>query len=169
MSAIYVGTYAAYNSGSLRGGWINLDGHDKESFWEAVNELHAEELAATGEIEPMFQDWEGIPSGLIGESWISDDFWEWLELDDDEKELLAVYLEHVDQDGDINAARDAYRGTFDSPSEWAEDELEQSGLIDKVPEPLRGYIDFESYARDAGYNGMVFAKLNGRVWVFDPH
>ena len=48
---LYVGTYAKYNSGSLRGAWMSLEGHDKESFYAACAELHKDEA----DPEYMFQ------------------------------------------------------------------------------------------------------------------
>ena len=65
---VYVGTYGKYNIGSLSGAWLDLsDYSDKEEFYEACRELHKDEEDA----EYMFQDWENVPEGLIGESWIS--------------------------------------------------------------------------------------------------
>jgi antirestriction protein len=59
-------------------------------------------------------------------------------------------------------------GTFESEEDWAEDFLEEGGLLNEVPESLRGYIDYEKYARDASYNGMSFVRHNGKLWVFNP-
>ena len=68
---VYVGTYGKYNNGSLSGAWLDLsDYSDKEEFYEACRELHKDEEDA----EYMFQDWENVPEGLIGESWISENF-----------------------------------------------------------------------------------------------
>ena len=68
---VYVGTYAKYNNGSLSGAWLDLsDYSDKKEFYEACRELHKDEEDA----EYMFQDWENVPEGLIGESWISENF-----------------------------------------------------------------------------------------------
>ena len=58
-------TYGKYNNGSLSGAWLDLsDYSDKEEFYEACRELHKDEEDA----EYMFQDWENVPEGLIGES-----------------------------------------------------------------------------------------------------
>ena len=68
---VYVGTYGKYNNGSLFGAWLDLsDYSDKEDFYEACRELHKDEEDA----EYMFQDWENVPENLIGESWISENF-----------------------------------------------------------------------------------------------
>jgi antirestriction protein len=103
---------------------------------------------------------------MISESNIENELWDWLAMNDEDKELLAVYRKHVDQAGTIEQARDGFMGTFESKEDWAEDYLRETGLIEEVPESLRNYIDYERYARDAGFNGMSFARHDGKVWVF---
>lgn len=162
---IYVGTYAKYNSGSIAGAWLDLEDYaDKESFLEACKELHKDE----SDPELMFQDYEGFPRELYSESYVSDDLFAWLDLDDDDRELLAVYVEHVDQKGTIEQARDAFVGKADSPEDYAAQYLEDTGQLAEVPENLRNYLDYESFARDLGFDGVVFARHDGDVWVFQP-
>lgn len=70
---VYVGTYGKYNSGSIAGAWLNLaDYKNKEEFLAACARLHKNEP----DPEFMFQDWEGVPSWLIRESWISPEVWQ---------------------------------------------------------------------------------------------
>lgn len=70
---VYVGTYAKYNSGSLNGKWLTLsDYKDRSEFYAACRELHKDEA----DPEFMFQDWEGVPSWMIGESDIDAEVWE---------------------------------------------------------------------------------------------
>lgn len=165
MARIYVGTYAKYSNGSIAGAWLNLEDYaDKGEFLEACAQLHKDE----SDPELMFQDWEDIPEGFVGESHVSDDVWEWLELSEEARKVWAIYREHVDQSGTFEQAEDNYRGTYTSPADWAEESLEESGIINNVPTELRGYIDFESYARDAKLSGeMHFADVGWReVYVF---
>ena len=69
---VYVGTYGSYNSGSLFGAWLNLDEYkNKDEFYAACRELHKRET----DPEFMFQDYEGVPSWMIGESWIDPELW----------------------------------------------------------------------------------------------
>jgi antirestriction protein len=43
-SRVYVGTYGKYNTGSIKGAWLNLaDYADKEAFLTACTELHKDE------------------------------------------------------------------------------------------------------------------------------
>lgn len=169
---IYIGTYNAYNNGSLHGAWIDLEEcGDAETFWAKIHEVHAKELAERGEIEPMFQDWEDIPDRFISESSLSTDVWdEWVALDDDDRELLEVYLDHIDQSGTLEQAQEAFAGKFSSEADWAEQFWEDAGYISEVPESLRFYIDYEKYARDCRLNGDVnFVEHEGDVWVFNNH
>ncbi|VDB02155.1 hypothetical protein BANRA_05489 [Klebsiella pneumoniae] len=69
--SVYVGTYHKYNCGSIAGAWLDLTDFDSsEEFYERCRELHANEA----DPEFMFQDWEGIPSGMASECHINWDF-----------------------------------------------------------------------------------------------
>lgn len=67
---IYVGTYAKYNSGSLQGAWLDLSDYaDAAEFMAACKELHKDEA----DPELMFQDYEGFPEDMYGESMSEDE------------------------------------------------------------------------------------------------
>ena len=69
---VYVGTYAKYNHGSLQGEWLNIEDYNStDEFYDACYQIHAKELKVFGDVELMFQDFEGIPRALISESYIS--------------------------------------------------------------------------------------------------
>lgn len=163
---LYVGTYAKYNNGSIEGAWMDLDAYaDRDAFLEACKNLHRDEV----DPELMFQDFEGFPRGFYNESAAPPaELWEWLELDEVEQELLEVYQEHIDQHGTVETARESFLGKYTSPEDWASSFLEDTGGLEGVPEHLKNYIDYEAYARDAGYNGMSFIRHDGDVWVFNP-
>lgn len=40
--------------------------------------------------------------------------------------------------------------------EYAQEMVDDNGLLNEVPEPLRSYFDFEAYARDLFSSGYVF-------------
>src|SRR5690606_32039612 len=91
-ASVYVGTYGKYNDGSIFGEWLNLSDYaDKEEFYTACMELHNDEA----DPEFMFQDYENIPNGLIGECWISDSIFEVLEaledMDETRKEAFLIW------------------------------------------------------------------------------
>lgn len=160
---VYVGTYAKYNNGSIKGAWLNLEDYsDREDFYEAATKLHADEA----DPELMFQDFEGFPRAMYSESNVSEELVAFANLDDDDRELLAVYLENF-HDGDIDKAREAFAGKYDSEADWAANFLEDTGGLEGVPEHLRNYIDFEAYGRDARLGGdMAFVRKDGDLWVF---
>jgi len=164
---VYVGTYAKYNAGSIAGAWLDLEDYaDKEAFLEACSELHKDEE----DPELMFQDFEGFPRSYYSESSISEDLWDWLDLDEDDRELLAVYQEHVNQEGGIDEARDAFQGKADTKAEWAEQFIEDCGMLQDVPDTLARYFDYEAYARDCELGGDVtFVRHEGDLWVFNNH
>jgi antirestriction protein len=158
---IYVGTYAKYNAGSIQGAWLDLNDYaDAGEFHAACLELHKDEE----DPELMFQDFEGIPAGMVSECSIDADVWEWLALDEDAQELLAVYRENISDEGTIDDARDCYQGQYESAAAWAENYLSETGSLAEIPEGLRYYFDFAAYARDAG---ITFVRYAGNVWAFN--
>ena len=111
---VYVGTYGKYNNGSLFGTWLNLSDYlDKEDFYEACRELHKDEEDA----EFMFQDWENVPEGLIGESWISENFFTLRDaveqLGDTEQEAFFVWCNYKSRDLSEEDADDLVRDFWD--------------------------------------------------------
>jgi len=66
---------------------------------------------------------------------------------------------------DCNAFENAYMGAYDSQEAFAEQYLEDSGILSEIPDALRYYIDVASFARDLfidGYHfedGFVFLNL----------
>lgn len=165
MAKVYCGTYAKYNDGNLFGKWLDLeDFADHDEFIDACKELHADEE----DPELMYQDYEGFPASFYGESHIKPELWDWLELDEDDRELLAVYQDNVDGDADIDRAREAFQGKFDSEEGWASDYWESTGMLSEIPEHAKNYINFDQYAKDARYGGdMTFVRHDGEVWAFN--
>ncbi len=157
---VYVGTYAKYNDGSIAGKWLDLDDYsDHETFIAACQELHKDEH----DPELMFQDWENIPDGMIGESHLSADVFDWLELDDKDKQILQAYRDNIDQTGSLEDATDAYNGTFNNKEDFAED-LFQS--IYTIPKELENYIDYERVVRDLECGDYTFVYDEGEFLVF---
>lgn len=148
MPRIYVGTYAKYNSGSLKGAWLDLEDYAcKQDFYEACAELHDDEE----DCEYMFKDWEDIPDAFIGESHIDEEFWDYMdsEIDDDAKQAYVACFDKWDED-DFN---DRYRGQHRDWEDMAEELLAETGEINDIPERLRYYFDYEKYANDLRCGG----------------
>ena len=106
---IYVGTYGKYNDGSIAGAWVSLDEHDTEAaFYAAAKALHKNEH----DPELMFQDFEGFPQDFYGESYLDARLWEWLELDDDDRETVSGWLEVSGGTELIPEILESYRGCW---------------------------------------------------------
>jgi antirestriction protein len=154
---IYVGTYKKYNEGSLQGAWLQVaDYSDKEEFLEACRELHSDEK----DPELMFQDFENIPDSLIGESWIDEKVWDFIELIDDhsiDTEALGAYFDlgldsgKDDADDIISDFEERYEGHFDSLYDFGYHWYE-CGVLCDIPENVINYFDFERYGRDVAYD-----------------
>jgi len=150
--AVYVGTYGKYNSGSLKGEWVNLDNFDsREEFLEYCREtLHADERDA----ELMFQDWENIPEGFISESYISDELWDFINIDEDYsiKEAIADYCDDANEAMNILNNQDyTVHYNCDSVEDVVYQYLDESG-----PESfsnLEYYFDYERFGRECSWDG----------------
>ena len=149
---IYVGTYAKYNNGSIAGGWLDLDDYtDRDEFYQACRELHPDE----NDPEFMFQDHENIPDCFIGESWISEKFWSYMEAvkEVSNSEAFEAYVNHFGydlQNEDITELIEKFDDAFQgeqSASDFTYD-LVQSMLPSDAPEFLLSYFDYDKYERD---------------------
>jgi antirestriction protein len=166
--AVYCGTYAKYNNGSIKGAWIKLsDFDDVSDFWETCKELHKDE----SDPEYMFQDFEGFPeteyteSGMDFESLI-----EYAQLDEDERETVDAYIGATGYYlTDIDISKVEHKVVF------IEDNTDLSNLATQygyhmamstgeIPDHLSNYIDYEAYGQSWLDNYMVF---DGYVFSMD--
>lgn len=167
--ALYCGTYGKYNDGSIAGKWLRLTEYpNAEAFMQACRELHRDEA----DPEFMFQDCEGIPDELYGESLSADDLrklFDWLNLPEDDRQLLAEYLDATGYRlDDVNPADvadklycvldDPYMPDYNTAMGW---HVLDEGLVE-VPESVRSYIDVAALGGDwlmdfsVSSNGYVF-------------
>lgn len=152
---IYVGTYAKYNAGNLFGEWLDpSDYSDKGDFIDACLEVHEDE----DDPELMFQDFEGIPSCMVGESFVDESLWDYIDYDADDgaKEAYCYLM----GEWDTSDFEERYYGEFDSFTELAEEILDSTGELESIPENLRYYFDYEAYGRDLKLGGD-FSEHNG--------
>lgn len=164
MSKIYVGTYKKYNNGSIKGDWLDLEDYaSNDDFYEACRELHNDEP----DPELMFQDWEDIPASFITESSLDERVWEWLKLDEEDRQTVSSYLAEVDDSRDVEVALENYEGEHDSEHDWAREVWDSTGMSNQLPEFAQNYIDYEGYARDCRLSGdVVFVHHGRRVKAF---
>lgn len=156
---IYVGTYAKYNSGSIKGAWLDLEDYAcKQDFYEACAELHSDEA----DPEYMFQDHEDIPKFFIGETYLSDDIWSYMGCNMDEG-VKKAYVEAKEQ-WDEEDCESSYIGEFDDFTKLAEYLVDEQGTLSEIPAHLQYYFDYEAYGRDIRLNGDVVEENGHFFW-----
>jgi antirestriction protein len=162
--AIYVGTYRKYNNGSLRGEWVDLFEHPtKEEFYNHIKNLHADE----DDPEYMFQDYENFPDCFYGESCFDDRLWDWLDLDENQRQTCAIYFDNVSQEGSIEDALERSRGAYDNKEAYAREILQDCGSLANLSEELQWFFDFEAYANNLENSGdTTFVEKDGQILVF---
>lgn len=148
--SVYVGTYGKYNNGSLEGEWVDLTKfNNKQEFLRYCNKLHSNE--PEGQREFMFQDWEYIPDLFIGESWISDKFWDFMNDDSypyDVKYAVAEHASDVDEYFKDIENIAIYPGC-NNMADVAEYAVREYGLLQN-PEY---YFDYQQYGREMSWDG----------------
>ena len=158
-SAIYVGTYGKYNSGSLFGKWFDLNDYsDVGEFNDAIKEYHK------GEYDPeyMFQDWEGIPDQFISECSIDSKFWDYLDTINDSYLDVEVFQAGSDLDIPYDEIQDRYCGAFESDTDLAYYLVESMDLLGDASELVSRYFDYEAYGRDEAIN--YYSEHNGHYF-----
>jgi antirestriction protein len=142
---IYVGTYAKYNAGSLKGEWLDLsDYSDKDEFLEACYELHSDEqdpeLMTQDVSSELFYDELKEDPGSIDPDWF-----DIVQLDDEKQEIIAAFLDAFSYPlSRWDEYENYYIGEFEDEKDYGQSCLDMSGY----PEHLKWYIDLELYAKD---------------------
>jgi antirestriction protein len=166
---IYMACLAAYNHGKLHGKWIDAT-YGVEHIQEEIDAMLARSPI------PGAEEWAIHDVSEFGQLQISEH--ENLEHLADAAELIEQYGElasHVidyyggidDLDDAKTALEENYAGEYDSLADWAEELLEETGGLSELPANLRGYFDYESFARDAELGGDVFTfRIDGGLHVF---
>lgn len=160
---IYVGTYAKYNEGSIFGKWMDLSDYSgSKEFYDACRELHSDEE----DPELMFQDWENIPSALIGESWLAENIFELIEalssLTETQQQAFGIWLSYTSRDVSsedahdlISSFEDEFQGEYKDEADFAYDIVEQCY---DLPEFSKTYFDYEKFARDLFIGDYYFEE-----------
>lgn len=161
--AVYCGTYAKYNFGSLFGEWIDLSSFaDYEEFIAFCKVLHHDEE----DPELMFQDYENFHRQWYSESCMDEETFDkiaaYADLDDDDREIFDAYVEcYNDYDSSMDEIKERYHGKFNSKEDfaiWYVDEVH----FDDITDFMRDYFDYEAYANDLFAND--FSMENHHVF-----
>lgn len=160
---VFVTTYAIGNKKDFTvGKWFDLsDFADKEDFLESAMEFAINELGDNNP-ELCFSDYDNIPSELIGESDFDDRLFEFLELSDNDKEIVQAYMGlGCNLDESLNNALENYFGYFETVTDLGVHIAYELMRLDDS-NPFVNYINFEqigvSYECNylTGFNGHYF-------------
>ena len=164
--ALYVGTYAKYNNGSINGAWLYLEDYaDAEEFLEACAALHSDEC----DPEYMFQDCEHLPEFLYGECADIDLIYEFLNLDSYERAIIEAYQNDIASEpaDSWQSVIEAHFGIWNSKQEFAWHFVEEYDGYNDIPQHLRCFFDCDSYTEALFINSFVDAYDSaGNMHVF---
>lgn len=167
MLKIFISNLKEYNNGKIIGEWVSLP---HEGLEEVLNKI-----SNNGNDELFISDYETDISNLKISEY--DDILQLNEiaeeidnLSDDEVIALQAYLE---QYNDIEQALEEVRqGNYtiyydcDDMSDVAYQVVNESGLLDGVPEEVKIYFDYEAYGRDMEINGTFIQIDNSFVELY---
>lgn len=178
-NCIYVASLYDYNAGILHGVWIDFgDYYNADQILDSIyNMLSCSPAAAkdgrTAE-EWAIHDYEGFGGIEIDEGETIEDLWRVHTLIDSlsEQEAFIDYLfyngiQRADKitENTVEDFQDSCCGWYRSKEEFAEELIEEMGLLSNVDELLSRYFDYEAFARDLFMfdyymteNGYVFSS-----------
>lgn len=163
--SVYVGTYAKYNDGSLRGLWIDLSTFDcYDDFITFCQAIHADEE----DPELMAQDYENFPREWYNEGFMSendfDNIMEFVELSD--KHSRAAVEDYMEFNDSLSDFEEAYCGEWNSEEDFARHFVNECYDIERMMGNLANYFYYEAYGRELfmydynmGANGHVFRRI----------
>lgn len=167
MLKINVTNLKKYNEGALVGEWVSLP-------HEGLEEV-LEKISNSGKDELFISDYETDINGLKVAEYedilqLNEIAEEIDNLSDDEVIALQAYLE---QYNDIEQALEEVRqGNYtiyydcDDMSDVAYQVVNESGLLDGVPETIKGYFDYEAYGRDIDIEGTFIQVDNNIIELY---
>lgn len=172
---IYVASLSDYNAGILHGAWFDLaEYNDAEELYAAIESrvletsptAHAEGLKAAEEY--AIHDYDDTRPSSLGEYESLSDL---MEIQDclnqcssyEEEEAFCAWMDETGNNPDYSSFEDAYCGKYDSEEDYAYQYIEETGMLDSLPEWAQGYFDYKSFARDMFLDGYTITD-NGYVF-----
>lgn len=170
MLRIYLTNLGKYNEGMLVGEWVDLPVSEEEL------EKVFKRIGNNDEYEEYFiTDYESDIDGVkVGEYENIDDLNELAEaledLDSEEENVLSVMLEDgCTFEEALEKIKDRDYMVYyncDSMEDVAYQVVEESGLLDGVPEKVARYFNYEAYGRDLEIEGTFYQINNAYIEIF---
>lgn len=168
---VYVSSYRLYNSGSLRGGWVDLTQFSSED--ELIDYIYdTKELGLNRLLdeELMFQDWEGVPDALQDECCLDPRLFEYINISSEwERDVWEAAMSD-DSSISLEDALDKFETVTDSKrkfaEEWHVEELDQIKMADYLRNITINNMDYDALAHELKLTDYDFVDFNSKVYVF---
>jgi antirestriction protein len=166
---IYVASLTDYNNGILHGVWIDLNGKDSDEVMEEIEEMLADSPTAKkyGEKaeEWAIHDFEGFDS--LHEHEDIEELIEEVNLMEEYGDAWTAYTAITGREYATKAHFEAcYQGSYESERDFVECLLNDTGKLSSLPEHLRDYFDYDSYANDLFTSDFECEYVEGICYVF---
>lgn len=165
---IYVASLADYVAGRLVGRWVDCEGKDSDDLAAEVADM----LSAAEQRDPSLgrrEEWAIHDStgfgNLVTEYMPLEKVAELAAAIVEHDGAMVAFLESVGVD-EVDSFQDAYLGEYESLEDYARELIDDCGMLSEMPESLRGYFDFEAYARDLSYDGYWTAPSDACCYVY---
>jgi antirestriction protein len=176
----YISTYGLYNNGYLSGRWFDASElYDAETVWAEIRRLAIRDGVPESKVddfmgdEIMVQDTDGYPFDIRTDS--LDTLAEIGEACEDEHLALKVRIfaevhgcYGMEPAEIIEACEDLCWWEGTSAEDAAAEMLAENGTLDEIPERLRCYFDYASYARDLCCDGWTEVRIDGTTYLVAP-
>ena len=163
--SVYCGTYHKYNSGSLKGKWIDLSDFDSlEDFYKYCAEIHSDEE----DPEFMFQDWESPIDGLISESYIDENVWDIIDFDEDKLNAISIIIDDMGYsiESAIYNFDDFFVGVYDSISDFVDEYLEMMDIdLNNLPEVVKAGFDWEKAWHSDLRHSFYDKRIDNKIYI----
>lgn len=154
---IFYNELSNYNNGRLVGRWFDLDGMNYDDHQQEINDW-LESLPGNCE-EYCIGDAEGAVEGFLGCNYSIDaKFWDYMEAADNSYLEFEVFVAAGEADICPDEVEDRFRGEWESDEDFAWNYIDETGMLDNIPEQYVGYFDVKAFARDLM---MDFVEVNG--------
>lgn len=168
MLKIFISNLKEYNNGKIIGEWVSLPCEDIEEVLEKISNSGKDELF----ISDYETDINGLKVAEYEDSLQLNEIAE--EIEEMREDELIAFQAYLDQyANDIEQALEEVRqGNYtiyencDNMEDVAYQAVNESGLLDGVPEQVKMYFDYEAYGRDMDINRTFIQIDNSFVELY---
>lgn len=168
MIKLYVANLGKYNEGNLVGNWIELPKSEDEIKQFLSEQVGINEQYEEWAIHDYEKDIDGLKIGEYDNIYELNELAQQMEdLDENQLKALSAFLqdgckiedaiEHVNN-GDYFVFSDC-----NDMSDVAYQYIDETGVLNNVPEQLQNYFDYEAYGRDMELEGTFYSVDNDYI------